>query len=236
MITFDKTKIKSLIVIDKPLMITSMDVVRVLRRILKPLGITRIGYAGTLDPCASGVLIVGIGREGTRQLGTLTDQDKEYVCEIDLLKNSYSGDMDNFLPEYQMSLSPDTVIPRIDQIQHIIETKFTGQISQIPPALSAIKINGKKAYDLARKNIAFEMKERKITIHEIEILGYTFPVLKLRVKCSKGTYIRTLGKDIGRELKLWGTLISLRRTRSGDHTITDAIELNKVTLKDLIEK
>jgi len=229
------TNIKPLIIIDKPLKITSMDVVRVLRRLLKSVGIkTKIGYAGTLDPYASGVLIVGIGRSGTKLLGDLTDKDKEYICEIDLLKNSYSGDMEEFIPEYQLTMPEGVEIPTADKINNIIKTKFIGRIKQIPPTLSAIKINGRKACDLVRENINVVMKERTITIFDIEILSVQFPVIKLHVKCSKGTYIRTLGQDLGRELGLWGTLISLRRIKCGDHTINDSIELNKITLNDLL--
>jgi tRNA pseudouridine55 synthase len=228
--------IKPLILIDKPFGITSMDVVRALRKILKPYNITKIGYAGTLDPCATGLLIVGIGKSGTKQLTALTEKDKEYICEIDLLKNSYSGDMQDFLQEYEMKtkVPNDMVIPTIDDINAIIKNKFLGKIRQTPPTLSAIKINGKKACDLVRKNIEFEMKERTITIYSIDIISYDFPVLKLDIKCSKGTYIRALGRDIGKELGLWGTLLFLRRIKCGDYSIEDAMSLNKVKVSDLI--
>jgi tRNA pseudouridine55 synthase len=228
-------KPKSLIIVDKPHGISSMDVVRILRRILKSTGITKVGYAGTLDPYATGVLIVGIGSIGTRQLGTLTDQDKEYVCEIDLLKDSFSGDMQDFKAEYQRELSPDTKIPDIDQIQRLIDAQYIGKITQIPPHLSAIKINGQKACDMVRKGVLLDMQPRTVCIYENQILSYEFPILKLRVKCSKGTYIRTLGQDIGKALGFWGTLLSLRRTASGDHLIKDAILLDKLVLSDLSE-
>ena len=226
---------KPLIIIDKPHGISSMDVVRILRRILKPTGITKVGYAGTLDPYATGVLVVGIGVKGTRQLGTLTDQDKEYVCEIDLLKDSFSGDMQDFKAEYQKKLLPDIKIPEIDQIQRLIDAKFIGKITQTPPHLSAIKINGQKACDMVRKGVLLDMQPRTICIYENQILSYEFPVLKLRVKCSKGTYIRTLGQDIGKALGLWGSLLSLRRTASGDHLIKDAMILDRIILSDLSE-
>jgi tRNA pseudouridine55 synthase len=222
-----------LIVVDKPHGISSMTVVRILRRVLKPVKITKVGYAGTLDPYATGVLIVGVGREGTRQLGSLTDKDKEYVCEIDLLKNSYSGDMEDFKKEYQMEIPQGMEIPDIDQIKHLIDTQFCGKIQQVPPHLSAIKVNGQKSCDMVRKGIEIELKERTVTVYEQEILRYEFPVLGLRIKCSKGTYIRTLGQDIGKALGLWGTLVSLRRTMCGDHTIDDAHILDNITLSDL---
>jgi tRNA pseudouridine55 synthase len=226
-------KPKTLVVIDKPYGITSMTVVRILRKILKPVKISKIGYAGTLDPCATGVLIVGIGRSGTKLLGEHTNKDKEYICEIDLLKNSESGDMQDFKQEYQMTLSDKILQPNLDTIINLINEKFIGPIKQIPPTLSAIKINGKKACDMARKGIKLEMKERTITIHKIDILSYNFPVLKLQVKCSKGTYIRTLGKDIGKSLGLWGTLLSLRRIKCGEYSIDDALDLNTLTIKNL---
>ena len=231
----NQNDIKQIIIIDKPLYITSMTVVRILRKLLKSRGIKKIGYAGTLDPYASGVLIVGIGREGTRLLGDLTDKDKEYVCEIDLLKNSLSGDMENFLPEYQM-IKPELIeIPTIDQIHTMINNKFIGEIKQIPPTLSAIKINGRKACDLVRKNINVEIPERIVNIYSIDIESYQFPILNLRVNCSKGTYIRTLSQDIGKELGLWGTVQSLRRTRCGEYFIKDAINLNQITINDLFK-
>ena len=228
--------IKSIVVIDKPHGITSMTVVRKLRRLLKPLNITKVGYAGTLDPYATGVLVVGVGREGTRQLGDLTNKNKEYVCEIDLLKDSPSGDMENFKGEYQRDvkdLPKDFQPPTIDQIKQLILDKFIGEIRQTPPKLSAIKMNGKKACDMVRSGEDFEMKERSVTLFETEVLEYAFPVLKLRVKCSKGTYIRTIGQDIGKNLGLWGTLLSLRRTVSGDHGLEEALTLDTMTLADL---
>lgn len=228
-----KIAIKSIIVIDKPHGITSMTVVRRLRQILKPIGINRIGYAGTLDPYATGVLVVGIGKEGTKQLGVFSDRDKEYICEIDLLKDTISGDMDGFIENYQKVLPPNKIIPTIEQIHELINTTFIGEITQLPPKLSAIKINGKKACDMVRKNIEFEMKERQVKIYAIDILAYDFPVLKLKVKCSKGTYIRTLGQDIGKKLGLWGSLLSLRRTSSGEYTLDDTLILNNITLDDL---
>lgn len=230
-------KTKSLIVVDKPHGITSMTVVRIIRKILKPLKITKIGYAGTLDPFATGVLVMGIGRDGTKCLGTLSDKDKEYICEIDLMKDSFSGDMDNFKKEYQKSIGDiptNVTIPSLDDIVQLLDAKFIGDVKQIPPALSAIKISGTRAYKLVQKGIDFQMKERTIKIYKIDVLGYEFPILKLRVKCSKGTYIRTLGKDIGKELGLWGTLISLRRTMSGEHTLDDALILDQIKLGDLI--
>lgn len=225
----------TIITVNKPYGHTSMDVVRDLRRVLKPVKIRKVGYAGTLDPCATGVLIVGISRGGTKQMAGFTDQDKEYVTEIDLLKDTESGDMEKFSDDDQKALG-DTEPPTLDEIKGLIETKFVGKITQTPPGLSAIKINGKKACDLVRSGQEVKMKSRDVTIHGIDILEYKFPVLKLRVKCSKGTYIRTLGQDIGKELGLWGTLVSLTRTVCGDHRIEDALELSKITLDDLRKK
>ena len=172
--------IKQIIVVDKPHGITSMQVIRVLKRILKPLNITRIGHAGTLDPFATGVLVVGIGRTGTRQLGELMDQKKEYECEIDLLKKTFSGDMENFNPlndqvdEHSIN---NILIPGLEQIENLLINKFTGKIKQIPPCLSAISVNGKKAYWYVHKNIHIEMNPRYISIYNIEILKYEFPIL-----------------------------------------------------------
>lgn len=227
-------KLKKIIVVDKPFNITSMDVIRRLRKILKPLKIKRIGHAGTLDPYATGVLVIGIGH-GTKDLQKLMDQDKEYLCKIDLLKNTFSGDMENFSQSDQMQLPDNVIIPDIDSIENVIKTHFIGPIKQTPPHLSAIRINGCKAYDLVRKNIAFEMKERTVNVYEINIISYNFPILELNIKCSKGTYIRTLGKDIGKSLGFFGTLISLKRTKSGNHTLDDSYSLDSITIDKLRE-
>ncbi len=229
--------IKQIIVVDKPHGITSMQVIRVLKRILKPFNITRIGHAGTLDPFATGVLVVGIGRSGTRQLGILMDQKKEYECEIDLLKKTFSGDMENFNPfldQVDEQMINNIQIPVLEQIDNLLKNKFTGQIKQIPPCLSAISVKGKKAYWYVHKNIPIEMQPRYISIYDIKILKYEFPILKLNVTCSKGTYIRTLGQDIGRELGLWGTIVYLRRTKSGSFSLTDALKLDEISIEKLI--
>jgi tRNA pseudouridine55 synthase len=144
--------------------------------------------------------------------------------------------MQNFNESYQIELNDDIreKIPSLEQIENIIKEKFIGLIEQVPPVLSAIKINGKKACDLVRKNIDVKMIPRNITIYDIVILDYNFPILKLHVKCSKGTYIRTLGQDLGKALGLWGTLISLRRVKSGDYSIDSAIKLESIKIDDIV--
>ena len=226
----EETKFKEIILIDKPKGISSYKAISNIKWIFKKNGYKKIkiGHAGTLDPLATGLLVIGITRAGTKRLGTLINQDKTYICDIDLLKDSESGDMENYKQMLETKDVEMKEIPSLELIQELIETKFTGEIEQTPPQHSALKINGKKACDLARKGIKVEMKSRKITIHEIEVLEYEFPVLKLQVKCSKGTYIRTLGKDIGKELGFYGTLLDLRRIQSGGFSIDNAL-----TLEDL---
>lgn len=221
---------KTILLIDKPIGMTSMKVITILK---KKLGISKIGHAGTLDPLASGLLVVGLNREGTRMLTNLILETKEYICEIDLLKKSASGDLE-FFEQMTLEQSESKIIPPQDVIEKLLKDKFSGEISQTPSIYSAIKINGKKAYELARNSITPEMVPRNVTIYENEIMDYTFPVLKLRVKCSKGTYIRSLGQDIGKELGLYGTLISLRRIASGNYSINDALQLESITPNDII--
>ena len=229
---------KNILLIDKPRGISSNYAINRIKHVIKnKLQITnkylpKIGHGGTLDPEATGLLIIGITRVGTKKLSEQIGADKIYECDIDLLKQSETGDMEIF---EQFSLDDfDRDIPSIDEIKNLIDDKFIGEVEQTPPIYSALKVNGKKACDLARQGIDVKLKSRKITIYDIQILNYDFPVLSLKLHCSKGTYIRTIGMDIGAELNLCGTLLNLRRIKSGDYSINDSIELDKLTFDDLL--
>lgn len=196
---------------------TSFDVVAKMRGILK---IKKIGHTGTLDPDATGVLPVCIGN-GTKLVELLADHDKEYVAELKLGIVTDTQDLSGtILEESEVNFTDK-------QIQEAVES-FIGEGMQIPPMYSAIKVNGKKLYELAREGKEIERKARPVCFHEIEILAIELPIVKLRVVCSKGTYIRTLCHDIGQKLGCGASMKSLERTRVGDFRIEEALTLKQL--------
>ncbi len=211
-------KIEGILVVDKEAQWTSHDVVSKLRNILK---IKRIGHTGTLDPLATGVLVILLGR-ATRILQFLQEQEKEYVAQICLGISTDTFDAQGQVREKRE-------VPRFElaDIEKVCRS-FEGEIEQSPPPFSAIKIGGKKSYQLARAGKFVELKPRKINISQIELLEWRPPVLKLQILCSRGTYIRSLAEDIGQELGCGGHLLSLRRIRSGEFSIDRALKLNQI--------
>ncbi len=196
---------------------TSHDVVARLRGILKQ---KKIGHTGTLDPDAVGVLPVCLG-SGTKLCDMLTDKTKEYVAELRLGLTTDTQDMSGtVLSSCPVSVSEEQTAEAINS--------FLGAYDQIPPMYSALKVNGKKLYELAREGKEVERKARTVQIEEIEILQMNLPVVKMRVRCSKGTYIRTLCSDIGEKLGCGGTMQSLQRTRVGGFEMADALTLAQV--------
>jgi len=213
------------IIINKPTGITSQDVVTEIR---KSLLLKSVGHAGTLDPLASGVLPILISK-GTRISKYLIDHDKEYIATLRLGAQTDTGDITGEVIEEQTV--PDKALDE-ENIKDILES-FIGKQSQVPPMYSAIKVNGKKLYEYARKGEKVEVKPRVINIYSIELLNVDIEAkeIKYKVHCSKGTYIRTLCEDIARELGTVGTMSALMRTKAGDFTIEQAIDLDKfVTL------
>jgi tRNA pseudouridine55 synthase len=208
------------ILINKPAGITSHDVVDKLREITK---IKKIGHAGTLDPFATGLLILGIGREFTKKLSIFQKKDKEYIATLRLGAESDTFDKEGKIVEKKVEK-----IPERKEIEEVLKS-FFGEIEQIPPAFSAKKIKGKKLYELARKGIKVEPKPQKVKIYEISILEYNFPYLKIKVKCSSGTYIRSLANDIGKKLGCGAYVEDLIRTKIGEFSIENAVELSKLT-------
>jgi len=211
------------ILINKPSGITSHDVVDKLREIT---GIRKIGHAGTLDPFATGLLILGIGREFTKKLSIFQKKDKEYIATLRLGAESDTFDRDGKIVERKVEK-----IPEREEIAEVLKS-FLGEIEQIPPAFSAKKIGGKKLYELARKGIKVEPKPQKVKIYEISILEYKFPYLKIKVKCSSGTYIRSLANDIGKKLGCGAYVEELTRTKIGEFSIEKAIALSKLNSKN----
>jgi tRNA pseudouridine55 synthase len=207
-----------MVILNKPSGMTSHDVVNRVRTIT---GIKRVGHGGTLDPLASGVLVVAIGRENTKQLGRLLHSDKEYVVGITLGGRSTTDDAEGEIIEnYHVNSLP------LNQIEAVLE-KFQGEITQIPPQFSAIKQKGKKAYEQARKGVRVEIPSRQVTIYKLELLRYEWPELELKVHCSKGTYVRSLARDVGEALGVGGYVSKLERTRVGEYTLEQALSLEE---------
>lgn len=228
----------SIILVDKPAGMSSFGVVARIRRVLSDQasfisvkgkdGITRqkrkkvkVGHTGTLDPFATGLLIILTG-DKTKQANTFLKLDKEYLATIHLGAISTTGDLEGEITQTNFSN-----IPTLPDIEAILP-RFLGDISQRVPNFSAVKINGERAYKLARAGKTVEMPVRPVHIYELEILDYTWPDLQIRCKVSSGTYIRTLGEDIGKALGVDGYLTSLRRTQIGNYRIEDALPLSAI--------
>ena len=207
-------------VIDKPLEWTSSDVVRKIKFRLNKMGHRKIkiGHAGTLDPLATGVLLVCIGK-ATKMVDALQAEEKEYVAELELGATT---------PSYDMEHEIDQRYPTEHITRQMIEqalADLTGERLQAPPIYSAKKVEGVRAYEFARAGEQVELKKALINIYEMEILEFEMPRLKIRVRCSKGTYIRSLAHEIGQAVESGAYLRSLRRTRSGGFTVENAYEL-----------
>ena len=203
-----------IVIVDKPQGWTSQDVTARLRRVFNT---RRIGHGGTLDPMATGVLPVFVGR-GTRAVEFFEHAEKIYET---VLKPGITTDTEDItgtvLTQQEVSLTQE-------QVEAVLP-RFRGEILQVPPMYSALKVNGKKLYDLARKGVEVERQPRPITIYELTLLGMDSEGIRLRVHCSKGTYIRTLCKDIGEALGCGGCMASLRRVQAGEYTAGDAVAL-----------
>jgi tRNA pseudouridine55 synthase len=208
--------------LDKPLGWTSFDAVKRTRgAILRRLGIKKIkvGHAGTLDPLATGVMIVTTGK-ATRRIEELQAGVKEYIATIALGATT---------PSFDLETEIDATFPTEHITRELVEnalSKFVGRIEQVPPAFSAIKIDGKRAYHMARKGVQPELKPKILVIDEIELLEYSQSQIVIRVVCSKGTYIRALARDIGQALNSGAHLTALRRTRVGDITIDKCLSVD----------
>ena len=196
---------------------TSHDVVAKLRGILKQ---KKIGHTGTLDPDAVGVLPVCLG-VGTKLCEFLTDKTKEYVAVLQLGVKTDTQDLSGRV------LETHPVDVTEEQIREAA-TAFIGEIQQVPPMYSALKVDGRRLYELAREGKEVEIKARPVVIYEIEIQEINLPYVTMRVKCGKGTYIRTLCQDMGEKLGCLGAMKQLTRTRSGDFTIDQALTLSKI--------
>ena len=206
-----------IIIIDKPQEWTSNDVVSRLRRVFNT---RRIGHGGTLDPMATGVLPIFVGR-ATRGVEFFEHAEKVYEATLRFGLTTDTEDITGkTITECEVHLTEEDLLA--------VLTKFRGDILQVPPMYSAIKVNGQKLYDLARKGREVERQARPITIHELELLEFTGNEARLRVRCSKGTYIRTLCKDIGEALGCGGCMAALRRVEAGEYTLEGSIPLRQL--------
>lgn len=214
-----------IILVDKPAGMSSFGVVARVRSVLsKKFGHKiKVGHTGTLDPFATGLLILMTGKN-TKLCQEFLKHDKEYIATIYLGKISSTGDIEgeiNDVSDYE---------PSLEEVSSVL-SKFVGKITQTVPNFSAVKIDGKRAYDLARKGIMVEMPTREVEIYECELISYSYPEVIIRAHVSSGTYIRTLGEDIGKELKTGAHLTALRRTKIADYKIEDAKTLEELGVK-----
>ena len=210
--------VDGILIVDKPEGITSLDVAREMKR---RFAVKKAGHVGTLDPFATGVLPIVIN-EGTKLVPFLGEGPKEYEVTLKLGEETTT---DDWTGQVVTSRSWEGVLP--EEIEAVVGT-FLGKIRQIPPMFSAVKIAGRPLYRLARKGIEVERKERDAEIYELRTEGIDLPLVRLKVSCSKGTYIRALGRDIGRKIGCGAHLLRLRRTRSGPFTLGEAISWERI--------
>ena len=204
--------------INKPTGWTSFDVVKKVRGIIKE---KKVGHAGTLDPFADGVLVLGTGPD-TKKLTDITMASKTYRAELTLGKSTDTQDRDG-------KISKEAVVPGLTrETINVVLASFDGIQEQIPPMYSAKHVNGQRLYKLARRNKTVERAPVKITIHQISLLDYNEPVITFEVTCSKGTYVRVLGADIAAKLGTVGHLTALTRTSVGSYHITDAMTIEEL--------
>jgi tRNA pseudouridine55 synthase len=213
--------IDGILIIDKEVGITSYDVIRKLKRILGK--DQKIGHGGTLDPFACGVLLVLLGK-GTKLMERIHTLKKEYIVKAEF---GFSTDTQDIMGEV---LEKSNTIPRYEEIEKVIAENFVGDILQTPPIYSAKKVNGQKAYDLARKGEEPQLKPKRVSVFEFEVLKYEYPNIECRIICSSGTYIRTLIHDLGIGLNTFATAKELKRVSIGNFNIS-----NSVSSKDIDE-
>ncbi|MBU0577176.1 tRNA pseudouridine(55) synthase TruB [Patescibacteria group bacterium] len=214
-----------LLVINKEKGWTSFDVVAKIRN---KLGVKKVGHTGTLDPMATGVLVLCLGK-ATKLAQKIVDTKKEYIAEITFGATSTTDDAEGVITKSK--------IPNPKNKEDINQAlkNFEGTIMQMPPQFSAKKVGGKRAYKMAREGKKVELKPVEITIHELEILDYKWPILKIRVACSKGTYLRSLARDLGEKLKVGGYLTALQRTRVGQYSLDQAVRIEEAGENSVIQ-
>jgi tRNA pseudouridine55 synthase len=204
--------------IDKPAAITSRDAVNRIQRIVRP---SKVGHAGTLDPLATGVLVVALGG-ATRLVDYVHRFPKTYEAAFLLGRQSDTEDITG-----QVMETPADRVPGLEELQAAMR-QLVGQTMQRPPAYSALKVQGERAYDLARRGESVALNARPIRVHEIELLRYDYPELQLRIKCGTGTYVRSLGRDLAESVGTHAVMSQLRRTAIGVFHLRDAVPLETI--------
>jgi len=223
-----KPDLHGVIVIDKPRGPTSMSMVNLIRRKCCKV---KTGHAGTLDPLATGVLVLGVGSM-TKKLGQLMDTDKRYSTVIDLSATTSGHDAETERIEHHVDN-----IPTLNEVSSAIET-YSGELMQTPPMYSAVKVDGHRAYAIARKGKEVTIEPRKVTVHSISVLNYEWPHVTIDIFCAKGFYVRSLARDLGEKLGTGGYCTEIRRTEVGPFTLEFAKQLESLpeflTQEDLI--
>lgn len=225
---------QGILLVDKPAEWTSFDVVNYVRRMVatvegKKAKNCKVGHTGTLDPFATGLLVLLVGKEYTRKAAELSKVDKTYEVTMRLGEASSTGD-----PEGEITIVSDT-IPSHEAVTEDLNS-FKGQIEQVPPAFSAIKVNGKRAYELARQGKEVTLEPRKVTIYDIELTKYSYPEVQFTARVSSGTYVRTLVEDIGAVLKTGAYTTQLRRTSVGQYTLAGAVNVQDMSPEHIAKK
>ena len=222
---------EEMVLVDKPAGMTSFGVVaRVRRKLSEYVGKkVKVGHTGTLDPFATGLLILMVGK-GTKRCGEFLKKDKRYVAKLRLGYSSTTGDIegeiskDEHYPSGDINSSGDITIEKIREVAK----EFIGEVEQEVPRFSAVKIQGQRAYNLARKGVEVEMPKRKVNIYEMNIIDFRDGEIEFECFVSSGTYVRTLGVDLARQLGTEGYLTSLRRTKIGDYSVEEAVKLEEI--------
>ncbi len=224
------------LLIDKPLGPTSHDAVQIVRRTLPERG---VGHLGTLDPQASGLLVLAVGAKGLKAIELFSGLTKEYEAHIRFGAVSTTYDSEGVMEE--RAPKPGWEIPEHAVVQRTIAERFVGKIQQVPPMYSAVHVNGERAYRRAMQGESFEMPTKTVDVISFEMISYAYPDLHVRVTCGGGTYIRSLANDLGDALRCGGYLAGLRRTKIGEWSVDNAVAPDKVTwahvmpLKDVLK-
>ncbi len=214
--------VHGLVLLDKPAGITSHDAVYRLR---KHFGEKRIGHAGTLDPDATGLLVVGVGN-ATRLIRFMSDMDKTYSCEI--VFGSETNTLDD---SGEVTATFDMTLPSVDEIRRVVAQRFVGDIMQVPPMVSALKVDGVRLHQLAREGVEVEREPRPVSVFEFDVETTSEPlVLSARVRCGGGTYIRSLGADLGRALGGGAHIRTLRRHTTGPYSLDESCSIDEPVL------
>lgn len=214
--------VEGILLVDKPAGPTSHDIVARVRRLS---GVRRVGHTGTLDPLATGLLAICVGR-ATRLAEYLSGQSKSYEASVRLGQETTTYDAEGeIVAERQVSVSEEELAAALDA--------FRGVITQLPPLYSAVKVDGKPLYRLAREGVEVERPARTVTIFELDLIGWLPPLLELRIVCSSGTYVRSLAHDLGRVLECGGHVQALRRTAVGSFEVEEAVSLETLSQEDL---